>query len=136
MLAAARAEAQAAAAADIAALRAEMGAAIAAKDAQLKVLAAGGSAEDAFNDVLYAVQDNFTAPAEDEKWFVMEVIVEGKHVITKVDGKVITDFNEPNPPTPPPKMEGRVIDHGTFAIQGHDPKSKVEYKRIEVKPLP
>lgn len=85
---------------------------------------------------LYAVKDNFTAPAEDEKWFVMEIIVEGKHVVTKVDGKVITDFTEPEPPQPPAKMEGRILSHGTFAIQGHDPKSKVEYRRIEVKPLP
>ena len=85
---------------------------------------------------LYAVQDNFTAPVEDNKWFVMEIIVEGKHVVTKVDGNVITDFNEPEPPTPPKGMDGRVIDHGTFAIQGHDPGSKVLYKRIEVKPLP
>lgn len=85
---------------------------------------------------LYAVKDNFTAPAEDQKWFVMEVIVEGKHVVTKVDGKVITDFNEPEPPQPPAKMEGRVIGHGTFAIQGHDPKSRIEYRRIEVKPMP
>jgi len=85
---------------------------------------------------LYAVKDNLTAPAEDQTWFVMEVIVEGKHVVTKVDGKVITDYNEPEPAQPPPKMEGRVIGHGTFAIQGHDPKSRVEYRRVEVKPLP
>jgi hypothetical protein len=84
---------------------------------------------------LYNISDNFTAPAEDGKWFVMEVIVEGKHVVTKVDGKVIVDFTEPTPATPPEKNPGRVIDHGTFAIQGHDPESIVEYRKIEVKPL-
>jgi hypothetical protein len=85
---------------------------------------------------LYAVKDNFTAPAADEKWFVMEIIVEGKHVVTKVDGKVITDFTEPEDAQPPKNMAGRILSRGTFAIQGHDPKSKVEYRRIEVKPLP
>ncbi|MEI6714932.1 MAG: DUF1080 domain-containing protein [Verrucomicrobiota bacterium] len=85
---------------------------------------------------LYAVQDNFTAPVEDNHWFLMEIIVEGKHVVTKVDGKVITDFTEPEPPAPPKNMDGRVISHGTIAIQGHDPGSKVQYKRIEIKPLP
>ena len=84
---------------------------------------------------LYNIKDNFTAPAEDNKWFVMEVIVEGKHIVTKVDGKVITDFTEPDPATPPANNPGRVIDHGTFAIQGHDPESRVEYRKIEVKPL-
>jgi hypothetical protein len=85
---------------------------------------------------LYSIADNFKAPAEDNHWFVMEIIVEGKHIVTKVDGKVITDFTEPTPAAPPPKFEGRFLDHGTFAIQGHDPVSKVLYKRIEVKPLP
>jgi hypothetical protein len=85
---------------------------------------------------LYAVKDNFTAPAADDTWFQMEIIVDGKHVVTKVDGKVVTDFTEPEGHHPPDKMEGRVISRGTFAIQGHDPKSKVEYRRIEVKPLP
>lgn len=84
---------------------------------------------------LYNIMDNFTAPAEDNKWFVMEVIVEGKHIITKVDGRVITDFTEPDPATPPANNPGRVLDHGTFAIQGHDPISKVEYRKIEVKPI-
>jgi hypothetical protein len=85
---------------------------------------------------LYNIKDNFTAPAEDNKWFVMEVIVEDKHIVTKVDGKVITDFIEPDPATPPANNPGRVLSHGTFAIQGHDPGSRVEYRKIEVKPLP
>lgn len=85
---------------------------------------------------LYNIKDNFTAPAEDNKWFVMEVIVENKHIVTKVDGKVITDFTEPDPATPPAANPKRVLSHGTFAIQGHDPGSRVEYRKIEVKPLP
>ena len=85
---------------------------------------------------LYGILDNFTAPAQDGKWFVMEVIVEGKHIVTKVDGKVVSDFVEPDPANPPKGFAGRMIGHGTFAIQGHDPISKVSYKRIEVKVLP
>ena len=85
---------------------------------------------------LYSIKDNFTAPAADETWFVMEIIVQGKHVVTKVDGKVITDFTEAEPPQPPASMPNRILSHGTFAIQGHDPQSKVEYRKIEVKPLP
>ena len=85
---------------------------------------------------LYNIKDNFTAPAEDKKWFVLEVIVENKHIVTKVDGKVITDFTEPDPATPPANNPMRVLSHGTFAIQGHDPGSRVEYRKIEVKPLP
>ena len=85
---------------------------------------------------LYDVKDNFTVPAKDNVWFVMEIIVEGKHVVTKVDGRIITDFTEAEPVQPPRGHPGRVIAHGTFAIQGHDPGSKVLYRKIEVKPLP
>ncbi|TMI85786.1 MAG: DUF1080 domain-containing protein, partial [Bacteroidetes bacterium] len=32
--------------------------------------------------------------------------------------------------------EGRVLSRGTFALQGHDPNSKVYFKNIMVRPLP
>jgi hypothetical protein len=85
---------------------------------------------------VYAVQDNYTAPAKDDEWFTMEIKVEGKHIVTKVNGKVISDFTQPEDWTPPKGMPGRVIDHGTVAIQGHDPGSEVHYKSILIKPLP
>jgi hypothetical protein len=37
--------------------------------------------------------------------------------------------------TPPKGMKGRLLSSGTFALQGHDPGSRVEYKNIRVKPL-
>ena len=85
---------------------------------------------------VYAVQDNYTAPAKDDEWFTMEIKVEGKHIVTKVNGKVISDFTQPEDWTPPKGMQGRAIDHGTIAIQGHDPGSEVHYKSIAIKPLP
>jgi hypothetical protein len=86
---------------------------------------------------LYAVKDVMNVPpAEDGKWFVYEIIVEGKHVVLKVDGKVTTDWTEPTPPAPPAGMPGRVIGHGTIALQGHDPGSEVHYKNIRIKALP
>jgi hypothetical protein len=33
-------------------------------------------------------------------------------------------------------MPGRKLGEGTFALQGHDPKSTTYYKDIYVKPLP
>ncbi len=85
---------------------------------------------------IYNVKDNFTAPAKDDEWFTMEIKVEGKHIVTKVDGKVISDFTEPENWTPPKGMPGRVISHGTIAIQGHDPGSEIHYRKVEIKPLP
>jgi hypothetical protein len=33
-------------------------------------------------------------------------------------------------------MKDRLISSGTFALQGHDPKSKVLFKNIMVKAMP
>jgi hypothetical protein len=85
---------------------------------------------------LYDVKDNFEAPAKDDEWFTLTIKVEGKHVVTMVNDKVITDYVEPDDFQPSPKHAGRKIDHGTFAIQGHDPGSEVHFKNIRVKPLP
>jgi len=81
---------------------------------------------------LYNVKDNFEAPAKDEVWFTYEIIVEGKHIVTKIDGKVITDYTEPADL----KRPERQLSSGTFALQIHDPGSKVKYRNIQVKVLP
>jgi len=33
-------------------------------------------------------------------------------------------------------MQGRFLDSGTFAIQAHDPESRVYLRNMRVKPLP
>lgn len=80
---------------------------------------------------LYGVRDVFEAPAKDNEWFTQEIIVDGKQIVIKVDGKTLVDYTEPD------GVEGgRKLSSGTFAIQAHDPKSKVLFKNIQVKPLP
>jgi len=86
---------------------------------------------------LYAVKDVMdNAPNKDGEWFVYEIKVEGKKVTLSVDGKVTTEWEQPDGWKGPEKMEGRVLDHGTIALQGHDPGSKVMYKSVAIKPLP
>ena len=86
---------------------------------------------------LYAVADVLdNAPSKDNEWCDYEIIVEGRHIVIKIDGKVTTDFTEPENWTPPQGMPGRKISEGTIAIQGHDPKSVTYYKDIAIQPLP
>ena len=84
---------------------------------------------------LYGVKDNMEMPAEDNVWFDYEIMVEGKHVIVKVDGKVITDYTEPENPEREEKAKDRLISSGTMALQAHDPGSKVLYKDLMLKIL-
>lgn len=85
---------------------------------------------------LYAIQDVMQAPAKDNEWFTQHIIVQGKRVVVKVNGKTLVDYTEPEKPERPASMAGRLLSSGTFALQGHDPKSKVFYKNIQVKVLP
>ncbi|MEO8352738.1 MAG: DUF1080 domain-containing protein, partial [Chthoniobacteraceae bacterium] len=85
---------------------------------------------------IYGVQDNYKAPAKDNEWFTLTIRVEGKHIVTKVNDQVISDYTEEENPKRDTMMKQRRISHGTFALQGHDPKSEVHYKNIVVKPLP
>src|SRR4030042_3052582 len=84
---------------------------------------------------LYKMQNLTEAPAQDQEWFTMHVVVEGKHVTVAVGGRKLVDWTEPNPPQPPSDRPGRVLGSGTFALQGHDERSTVYYKNIYVKPL-
>ncbi len=89
---------------------------------------------------LYQVQDVSEAPAKDNKWYTTHIIVRGKRVIVKVDGKQLVDWTEPENWKELGKQIGvgpeRRIQPGTFALQAHDPKCVVRYKNIRVKPLP
>ena len=74
------------------------------------------------------VMDN--APSKDGEWFTQHIIVQGKRIIIKVNGKTTVDYMEPEGVT-----GGRKLSSGTVAIQGHDPGSIVHYRNIMIKPL-
>lgn len=84
---------------------------------------------------LYAVQDVKEAPAKDNEWFNMHIVVKDKRVTVFVNKKQLVDYTEPEHPERPKGMEGRLLSSGTIALQGHDPNSKVLYKNIKLKLL-
>jgi hypothetical protein len=85
---------------------------------------------------LWSIKDNPADVAKDDVWFTMVIRVEGRRITTHVDGKLVIDFTEPNPWTPPAHLAGRKLAHGTFALQGHDPASEIHYRNIKVRVLP
>jgi hypothetical protein len=85
---------------------------------------------------LYGVDDVRNAPANDDEWFTQHITVQDSLITIRVDGEVITEYVEPKDVKEDAGSSQRYIDQGTFAIQGHDPQSKVYYKNIMVKVLP
>ena len=80
---------------------------------------------------LYAINDVRETYVKDNEWYTQEIIVVGKSVTVKLNGKTVMEYTQPQ------SVEGkRIISNGTFALQGHDPKSTVYYRNIQVKLLP
>ncbi len=75
------------------------------------------------------------APAEDNEWFVYDIIVQGDRITTMINGKICADWREPKDIVPPEGWENRRLGQGTFAIQAHDPGSVVFIKSFKVQPL-
>ncbi|GAB3260716.1 DUF1080 domain-containing protein [Larkinella harenae] len=85
---------------------------------------------------LYAIQDVKETYVKDNEWYTEEIMVQGKKVTIKINDKVVNEYTEPDGVERPKDMAERKISSGTFALQAHDPKSKVYYKDIMVKVLP
>jgi hypothetical protein len=79
---------------------------------------------------LYNTKKVLEAPAKDDVYFKYEIIVEGMHVVVKIDGKTVVDYTQPEGKAQP------ALSEGTFALQAHDPGSTVYYKNLKVKRLP
>jgi len=83
---------------------------------------------------LYGIVNTGLAACEDNKWWIQEIIVQGRQVTVKVDGKTVLQYTEPLGAQANPDF-ARKLGEGTFALQGHDPKSVIHYRNIRVKRL-
>jgi len=85
---------------------------------------------------VYGIQDIKEVYAKDGEWFTMDITVQGKRVIVKINDKVVNDYTEPADLHRTGDDAQHMLSSGTFALQGHDPNSLVFFKNIMVKPLP
>ncbi len=85
---------------------------------------------------LYDIVDIRENYAKDNEWYTTYIKVQDKRIIVKINDIVVIDYTEPEHPLMKDRNEHRLLSHGTFALQGHDPKSIIFYKDIMVKPLP
>jgi hypothetical protein len=85
---------------------------------------------------LYGVENVSEPPAKDNEWYTQEIIVEGRHITLKTNGKVTVDYVEPEAKGAFDKNFERRIGEGTIALQAHDPDSKVYFRNLRFKNLP
>ena len=85
---------------------------------------------------VYAYDDVKEVHVQDNEWYTQHIIVQGNKVTVKLNGKTVVEYTEPENAERPADAKDKVLSSGTFALQGHDPDSKVYFKDIMVKPLP
>ncbi|MDO9374724.1 MAG: DUF1080 domain-containing protein [Ferruginibacter sp.] len=85
---------------------------------------------------LYGIDDVKEVYVKDNEWYTEHITVQGKRVIVKINDKTVVDYTEPSDLKRSGGDSLRRFSAGTFALQGHDPKSKVYYKNLRVKILP
>lgn len=83
---------------------------------------------------LFGVVNQSESPVPDGVFYTQHIVVRGRRVTIAVNGEQLVDYTEPADYAHP-KYTGRNIDHGTFALQAHDPDSLVYYRDIWVRPL-
>jgi hypothetical protein len=85
---------------------------------------------------LYGTVDVSNPPAKDNEWHTQTVIVRGQQIVIKINDTTVVDYQEPEDKKPFSGDFERRLGSGTFALQAHDPKSKVYFKNLKVKRLP
>lgn len=84
---------------------------------------------------LYAVEDVKEVYVKDNEWFTESITVKGKRIIIKINDKMVVDYTEPDNVAQLPGRAQKHLSSGTFALQGHDPASKVFFKEVKVRAL-
>jgi hypothetical protein len=85
---------------------------------------------------LYGIQDVKEVLVKDNEWYTEHIIVKGNKIIININDKMVVDYTEPANVERSAGEALRKLSSGTFALQAHDPKSKVFYKNLMVKVLP
>lgn len=84
---------------------------------------------------LYAVEDIADPGIKDDEWYTQEIIVQGRNIKLKINGKTMVDYTEPENKPSSGDFERR-LGEGTIALQAHDPDSVVYFKDLKYKRLP
>lgn len=90
----------------------------------------GGYHEFKKSGSLYGVRNTYYTNVKDGEWYKTRIIVNGDRVQIFVNDVQTVDYYQFYD-----DENAKKLSKGTFAIQGHDPGSKVEYKSIKVKRL-
>jgi hypothetical protein len=97
-------------------------------------LGAGDYREHKKTGSLYGLRNVYQALVPDGTWFPIRISVRANQVDVHVAGIKVVNYTEPE--SPPIHPNDKRLGRGTFALQAHDPDSRVHFRRLRVRPLP
>lgn len=97
----------------------------------------GGYLERKKTGSLYSIRNVYKQLVADGEWFTLSLAVRGKNVQIRLNGMLLVDYTEPSPPLVA-QGEGikPILGEGPIALQGHDPESRIRFRRVRIRPLP
>ena len=73
--------------------------------------------------------------SNDNEWFTMTVVADGKHIATWVNGYQTVDWTDDRKESDNPRQGYRAAK-GPLSIQGHDPTTDILFRNIRIAELP
>jgi len=92
----------------------------------------GANREQRKTGSLCFVRDVFASCVKDREWFTIHIIVAGRGIQVNVDGRPVVDYIEPDKPVRGGLNAGKMLSHGTFALQGFGEGGAVYFRNIRV----
>lgn len=85
---------------------------------------------------VYSFQDVKEVYVEDGEWYTEHIIVEGDVVTVKINGKTVNVYDQSKDEKRGGDLGTKKVDHGTIALQAHDPNSIAYFRSVKVRILP
>ncbi|MDX1966235.1 MAG: family 16 glycoside hydrolase [Planctomycetaceae bacterium] len=73
--------------------------------------------------------------SSDRQWLAATLVADGPHFTTWVDGVQVVDWTDDRDPHENPR-QGLRLDAGHFSLQGHDPTTNLQFRKLRLANLP
>ncbi len=84
---------------------------------------------------VYSFQDVKDVYVKDGEWYTEHIIIKDNVVTVKINGETVNVYDQSKDENRKGDLGTKKADHGTIALQAHDPKSVIYYKSVKVKIL-
>ncbi len=73
--------------------------------------------------------------SSDRQWLAATLVADGPHFTTWVDGVQVVDWTDDRDPHENPR-QGLRLEAGHFSLQGHDPTTNLQFRKLRLANLP